>query len=350
MNSYQHLCLIRLSAIGDCIHAVAMVQAIQRHYPQTKITWIMGKIEAALLSDLPDVNVVVFDKKAGLKGYFHVWKQLRHIQFDAVLHLQSALRASLICVGLKSKKILGFDAQRSSDGQHFFTNTKVSSPASAHVLDGFMAFARAIGVNDLTPSWQIPISTTDKQWAQEQIDRPTLLISPAASKPFKNWTTAGYAAIADDAFERGLNVILCGGPSALEKNMADEILSLCNHKPISLIGKTTLKQLMALIQECHCVLAPDTGPTHMATAAGKPVIGLYAHHNPARTGPYFSQKYIVSVYEQCIKQETGKASHELPWRTRLKDPNAMQRIQIDNVKNALDLLLIDHPIDKTQSA
>jgi heptosyltransferase I len=74
------LCLIRLSAIGDCVHAVAMVQAIQRQWPQTRIVWIMGKLEAQLLGDLPGINVIPFDKKAGFRGYWQIWRHLRHIR------------------------------------------------------------------------------------------------------------------------------------------------------------------------------------------------------------------------------------------------------------------------------
>lgn len=341
------LCLIRLSAIGDCVHAVAMVQAIQRKWPQTRIVWIMGKMEAQLLSDLPDVDVIAFDKKAGIKGYLRIWRQLRSIRFDALLHMQSALRASLLSLGIRAKVTLGFDKQRAGDGQSLFTNRKVTSPASPHVLDGFMAFAQTLGIQDLTPRWHIPTSVQDDAWAAAQIqNKPTLLISPAASKAFKNWTTTGYAALADYAARQGLQVILCGGPSKLEQHMAQEILDLSQSKPRNLIGKTNLKQLMALIKQSSMVLAPDTGPAHMATAAGVPVIGLYAHHNPQRTGPYLCRQYVVSVYETLIAAQTGQSADKLAWRTRLKDDAAMQQITVEQVKAAFDKLLQDFPAIK----
>ena len=346
----NYICLIRLSAIGDCVHAVAMVQAIQRQWPQTRIVWIMGKLEAQLLGDLPGVDVIPFDKKAGFRGYWQVWRQLWHIRFDALLHMQGALRASLLSIGIRAKVTLGFDKQRASDGQSLFTNYKVTSPESPHVLDGFMAFARELGVEDLTPKWFIPTSDIDDDWARKQINgKPTLLISPAASKAFKNWTTAGYAALADHAANKGLQVFLCGGPSAAEQVMAKEIINQCQNTPRNLIGKTNLKQLMALIKQSHLVLAPDTGPTHMATAAGVPVLGLYAHHNPQRTGPYYCRQYVVSVYEKLITQQTGRSLSELAWRTRLKDEQAMQQISIEQVKVAFDTLLGDYPLaDETK--
>ena len=124
LRAPEALCLIRLSAIGDCVHAVAMVQAIQRQWPQTKITWIMGKAEASLLHDLPGIEVIVFDKAAGLRAYTSIWKQLRDRRFDALLHMQSALRASLLTLGIKANKILGFDQQRAGDVSRYLLTTK----------------------------------------------------------------------------------------------------------------------------------------------------------------------------------------------------------------------------------
>lgn len=84
-----------------------------------------------------------------------MWSLLRHRRFDALLHMQSALRASLLTLGIKADKTLGFDQQRAGDGQSLFTNVKVPSPQSPHVLDGFMAFAAELGIHDLTPRWNI---------------------------------------------------------------------------------------------------------------------------------------------------------------------------------------------------
>ncbi|MBB6056914.1 glycosyltransferase family 9 protein [Tolumonas osonensis] len=338
LRAPEALCLIRLSAIGDCVHAVAMVQAIQRQWPQTKITWIMGKAEASLLHDLPGVEVIIFDKAAGLRAYTSIWQQLRHRRFDALLHMQSALRASLLSLGIKAGKTLGFDQQRAGDGQSLFTNHKVPSPQSPHVLDGFMAFAAELGVHDLTPQWHIPITEADHAWAKQTVsgEKPTLLIAPSASKAYKNWTQEGYAALADHAATQGFHVILCGGPALQEKQFAEAISALCQHKPVNLVGQTTLKRLLALIQQATVVLAPDTGPAHMATAVGTPVIGLYAHHNPERTGPYFCRAYIVSVYQTLIEAQTGKPMAQLAWRTRLKQADAMQHIRIADVKQRFD--------------
>lgn len=326
------LCILRLSAIGDCVHAVAMVQAIQRQWPTTKITWIMGKPEASLLRDLPGVEIIVFDAKAGCHSYWQLWQQLKSRHFDALLHLQNAFKASLASLCIHATYRLGFDQTRTGDAQRLFINHPVPSPQSAHVLDGFMAFAQELGITDTSPHWYIPLSEQDQQWARKQLSsQPTLIIAAGASKAYKNWTPEGYAAIADYAADLGFTVILTGGPTAIEKNLAQQIMALSHHTLINLTGQSSLKQLAALIQQANIVVAPDTGAIHIASAMGTPVLGLYAHHNPLRVGPYRDREYCVSVYETCIEQETGQHPGKLKWRARVKDPDAMKKIQINAV-------------------
>ncbi|WP_083539423.1 glycosyltransferase family 9 protein [Enterovibrio coralii] len=282
----QSVCILRLSAIGDVCNAIAAAQAIKAQWPDTDITWIAGKAEAALLTPLlPDVTVIPFDKKAGVKGMQAVWKALDGKRFDALLHMQTAIRASLLSLGIKAKHKLGFDKVRVSDLQQYFTNVKVPSPQSLHVLDGFMAFTETLGLQPQTPTWTMPIREEDSQWAKAQLgDKPTLIVAPAASKAFKNWTAEGYAAVIEHAIHQGFNVILAGGPGQIEIDLGQAIENQISRPVKNLIGKTTLLQLLALEKEASLVLAPDSGPAHLANAVNTPVIGLYAHHNPARTG------------------------------------------------------------------
>lgn len=335
------LCLLRLSAIGDCCHAIALVQAIQRQWPQTRITWITGKVEAKLLQLVPNVEIIVFDKGAGWRAYIALWKQLRGRRFDVLLHMQAALRASLASLGIRARHRLGFERERAKDGQWLFTNLKVPATGE-HVVEGFMGFGQALGLTDLTPNWNLPIPAAAENWATTYAERqPLLLICPAASKAYKNWTAEGYAALADHAHGKGMQVMLIGSPARQERELADKICHLTDNIAENLVGKTELPQLLALIKAARLVVAPDTGPTHMATLVNTPVLGLYAHHNPLRTGPYHCRDYVVSAYDEALLAETGKTAAQLPWRTRVKDPDAMLRISTDKVTAQFDRLCRD---------
>lgn len=342
----ESLCILRLSAIGDVCNSIAMAQAIQRQWPETRLTWICGKVEARLLKGLPGIRVIVFDKKQGWQGYKAVWQALKGERFDALLHMQTAIRASIVSLGIKAKYKLGFDAARSSDLQQLFTNVKVKSPDAPHVLDGFMQFAATLGVTDLTPSWEIPLSEEDQRWADQHIYQDnTLVIAPAASKGYKNWTAEGYAALAKHAHQQGFAVILAGSPAKIEVDLGNAIEARLDFPVNNLIGQSSLKQLLALLQRAALVCAPDTGPAHMAVAVGTPVLGLYAHHNPERTGPYLSRQYVVSVYDECIREETGQSPEQLPWRSRVKNLEAMAKIQVSEVTEMFDKIVTEHSLN-----
>lgn len=334
----KSLCILRLSAIGDVCNAIAAVQAIQKQWPSTSLTWIAGKTEASLLQALlPEVRVIAYDKKQGIKGMRAIWQQLKHEHFDALLHMQTAIRASLLSIGVKARYKLGFDHTRSSDLQQWFTNVKVPSPVSLHVLDGFMAFTEQLGIAPQTPRWQINLANELQQWAKQQLtDKPLFIIAPSSSKAFKNWNVDGYVAVIKHAQSQGFSVMLIGSAADNEQILGQQIVAKLEQEVINLIGKTSLLQLLALIQQASLVLAPDSGPVHLANAVGTPVIGLYAHHNPKRTGPYQYQDYVVTAFEAALLAETGKTAAEVNWRTRVKDNNAMDRISNQQVIDRFD--------------
>lgn len=341
------ICLLRLSAIGDCCHAIALVQKIQSDWPHTKITWVIGKIEAQLISAIPNlsaVELIVFDKKEGRKAFRQLKKDLQGRRFDVLLHLQANFRANLVSLCISAKKRIGFGYNRARELQWLFSNVK--APISGeHVAEGFMDFATALGLSPSLPSWNIELAKENTAWAQQHKDnRPLLVLCPAASKAERNWTVEGYAAVIDHAHEKGMKVIIVGSPATMEVELAHSISSLTTNINENLVGKTKLSQLLALIKAADIVIAPDTGPAHMATIVGTPILGLYAAQTPSRTGPYLCIDYVVSVYEEALLAETGKAPEQVSWRTRVKAKNAMNRIETNTVLKRLDLMLLDFKI------
>ncbi|MEC7941246.1 MAG: glycosyltransferase family 9 protein [Pseudomonadota bacterium] len=346
LSAPKSICILRLSAIGDVCHALAVVQLIQTTYPDCQITWVMGKVEAQLLGDIPGVQVVVFEKKRGLKGMKEVWRALRPTRFDYLLHMQVALRASLLTLGIKAKVKLGFSWARAKEGQWLFTNRKLPKTDAPHVLDNFSEFAYFLGCPKQVPTWDLALSEDDQRLAMQLSHEPYIVISPAASKDERNWLVERYAAVADHAYQLGFTVVFCGAPTERERNLTDNISQHMASPCINLVGSTSLKQLTAVIGQSSAVIAPDSGPAHIATTQGVPVIGLYAHSNPMRTGPYHSLDNVVSVYEQVAEAQHGKAVDELPWGTRVKGKDLMALITVESVIEQLERLLgsLKHPV------
>ncbi|TLU64677.1 glycosyltransferase family 9 protein [Thalassotalea litorea] len=339
LSNLKSLCILRLSAIGDVCHAVAMVQQIQKHYPEIKITWVLGKIEYRLLQDLPGVEFIIFDKSKGWRGYQELRQQMQDRAFDVLLHMQVALRASIASLFIPASVKIGFDKARAKEGQWLFTKKTVEAQKNPHVLDGFMAFARAIGVKTEAPHWLMPHGEQDTAFVEQNIDdKNYVVISPAASKAERNWHAQGYAQTADYLTKLGYQVVLCGGPARLDVELAQAIESQCVQAPLNLVGKTSLKQMLAVLENAQLVIAPDTGPAHMAVTVNTPVIGLYAHSNPERTGPYLYRDNVVSVYQQAIEQQQGKPLAQIPFGTRAKG-ELMHLITFDMVQSQIDRVL-----------
>ncbi len=336
----KSICIMRLSAIGDVCHAAAMVTRITQAWPDSRVTWVIGKIEYQLVKGMANVEFIVCNKSQ--KNARKQLKQdLAGREFDVLLLMQVALRANWFASVIKATRRIGFDRARSKEGHSLFINERIAATAHTHVLDGFMQFADQLGVPATELEWAIPVDEEDRKWAEHQAKQfgRFVIIAPAASKAMRNWTADGYAQLIQQLQHADITPVLCGGPGPVDAAITQSIMAVIGtngaaskpHVVHNLVGQTTLKQMLGLMAHAQCVVAPDTGPAHMATTQRTPVVGLYAHSNPLRTGPYLSLQHTVSVYEQAIEQETGKTWQALPWGVRAKGDSWMQTITSEQV-------------------
>ena len=159
--SQLSICIMRLSAIGDVTHVVPVIRAIRKHRPDATITWIIGKLEARLLSGLSDVEFIVFDKKGGLAAARQLRRTLKGRKFDVLLHMQVAARANLLSKLVKAPVRIGWDKPRWRDRHQWFINKSVRSVPLQHQVDAFLEFARALDVPVDRPVWNLPVSPQD---------------------------------------------------------------------------------------------------------------------------------------------------------------------------------------------
>jgi heptosyltransferase I len=341
----ESICVIRLSAIGDTCHALAVIRAIQDTWPETRITWIIGKTEASLMADIPDVEFIIFDKSKGYGAYSDVRQQLAGREFEIALCMHASLRANLLCRLISTPVRLGFDYRRARDFQWLFTNQRIEAMPHEHAMEAMMGFARHIGIPKRELRWDIPLSPAHLEFAAryQSAGRPILLISPCSSlrsRNYRNWSAENYAAAANHARSKfNCTVILTGGKSELELEYGRTISKLCDNSLVNLIGKTSLKELCALISASRVLICPDSGPAHIGTAVGTPVIGLYATSNPDRTGPYLSRHLSVNLYPEAVGRFLGKTVEDVRWGQRVRDPGAMGLIRLASVNQRMDQVL-----------
>ena len=321
----RRVCILRLSALGDCANVVPVVHTLQAARPDIEIGWVINRTEAKLVADLPGVECLVYDKRGGRSAIVALKRQLAGRRFDALLNMHASWRANRVSRLISAKRRIGFDSRRSRDGQRLFVHERIPPVASRHVVDGFLGFAAAIGAAQPVFDWRVPIADVDRAHAGALLyaardPRPILFISPCSSHAMRNWAAERYAAAADHAIRaHGMRCVLVGGPSRAERAAGEAIRGAMREPATDLIGQTNLKQLLALFEHGRILLTPDSGPAHMANATDIATISLHAATDPRRSGAYRSRDLCVDYFAEAASHYRNSTPDAVKWGTRIED-------------------------------
>ena len=340
----ESICLLRLSALGDVTHVVPVVRQLQDRWPATRLTWVIGRFEHRLMSMLDGIEFVVVDKREGLNALRGLRKALAGRRFDALLHMQLALRANLYAAAIRADQRIGFDRVRSKELHGLVINRRIAHRPRQHVQDALLSFLEPLGLDVGPARWDFPLRDEDEAFAAQCLpgEQPTLIISPCSSHALRNWSVQGYAAAAAHAVRRhGLRVALCGGPSALERETAAAIEAAAGVELVNLVGRDTLPRLLALLRRARLLLSPDSGPVHLANAVGTPVVALLAATPAWRSGPYSERRFCVDRYEDAARRFLDTPAEALPWGKRVEFPGVMDLIEVDAVLAAIDAAMAE---------
>ncbi len=333
---------MRLSALGDVCLAVPLVRTLQHTFPDAQITWVTTAPMLQLLDGLDGVEFVLAQKASHPLAYLAFYRRMWRRTFDALLGAQASFRAHFLYPLIRAERKIGFATSEARDAHYFFVSEHVRGRRE-HLLDSFLAFAEALGATKRIVEWRLPIGSSDHAFAEKRLGSGQwVALNPMASKPERNWLPERYAAVVDACVRRwDMNVMLTGGPSLKEREFGRNVLRrvATPERVLDLIGQTTPKQLAGLLARTKVLVAPDTGPVHIATAMGTPVVGLYAVARPELTGPYLSQHLVVNRFPEAVRTILGKEAGEVSWKTRVKSPKAMELITVDDVLKKLEQVL-----------
>ena len=334
----REICIVMLSALGDTVHVLPVANALKRAWPETRITWVIQPIPYQLVSGHPAIDeFVVFERTKGLKAW-HSFRDVTQVlgnqKFDLLLGLQVYLKAGILTALIQSKVKLGFDRARARDMQWLFTNRRIPQHAPQHVQDQYFEFLHFIGVNPKPSNWDLQLSDSEKE-AQaaffSRIGKRTCAVVVATSKRAKNWTSDGYARVLEEVEStHGLTPVIIGGPSTVERAIAHKIMTSTKATVLDTLGNN-IRKLVWILEGSSLLISPDTGPLHISRALGTPVVSLFGHTNPNRSGPYRAfRDLIVNGYEQHSREEYP-AIHEYR--------DGMKHVTVDNVLEKVSLAL-----------
>jgi len=286
-----------MSAVGDAVHVLPVINALKRVNPKTRITWVLQPGPAGLVRGHRSVDeIIIFDRAKGWRAFADVRAKLAKRSFDIVINLQVYFKAGIVTAFAHAPVKLGFDRSRARDFNWLFTNRKIPKQPVQHVQDQYFEFLYALGVSPEPVEWDFGPNAAERAWQREfsaSTDRPIASIVIATSKPEKDWIPERWAEVADALYDKfGMQVVLVGGKSNRELSAERIVMERARHKPRSELG-SGLRKLVSILDASSLVLSPDTGPLHMSVALDRPVISLLGYTNPKRTGPYRKFKDLI---------------------------------------------------------
>lgn len=333
-----------MSALGDVIMTVPLLRTLQQAFPETRIHWIVSRPFQTVVEDLTDINLIVIDKPRGPLSMWRLYRQLREYHFDILLIPQASMRANIVASLIDAPRKIGFGDLHARDFQKWFVNETVPAKAE-HLIDSFMRFATHIGAHELVLKWDLPLRPAETDWARDRLRDCRgikLAVGLAASKPERNWPVERYRETLNIlAKDWDITAVLIGGPGELERERAEAVKQGLEAPFVDLVGQSSMRQLAALLGQVDVLLAPDTGPLHIAQAMGTPVVGLYAVAPADKTGPYVEPQWTVCVFQEAVRTILNKPPEGVSWRQRVHDDRAMRLIQVPKVIERLTALFHD---------
>ena len=288
----RHICIVLLTGLGDVVHGLPLVNALRDDNPELRITWVVEPMPAGILQGHPSIDrIVVYRRSEGVSGIRQLAADLSDgPKIDTALNLNVYFKSIWPTLLSRARRRIGFDKGRAYEGVWLAANEHLAAKPRAHTADMFLEFAMHLGVNVASPDWRLAFSDDEKKDQKTFFDRfsgkPVATIIPASASIKKDWITSRWVEVANALdHDFGFQVVIAGGPGDREQAIAREIQTQST-APIELAMGDSVRRLAWIVGGSNLVVAPDTGPVHIARALDVPVIGLYGHTNPWRVGPW----------------------------------------------------------------
>jgi 3-deoxy-D-manno-octulosonic-acid transferase/heptosyltransferase-1 len=312
----MNILFIKLSAIGDVVQTLPALEAIKKTYPDSDITWAVEEAAAGILDGHPLISrLLVSHRKAwtrmlknpltffqGLGSIIRFFRELRGTRYDIAIDFQGLLKSGILIGLARARRKIGFD--RTRELSYLFLNERLPAyDIEKHALERYLDVARYLGAKDPSPACALPIEReipviTQRIAGLKPEGRPLVTINPVARWKTKLWSERKFAELADRLIsERNAVVIFTGSPD--DRAVDARIISMMKQRAVNWAGETTLKELAALASLCTVFITTDTGPMHLAAAAGGRVVALFGPTAPWRTGPYGPTHAVVRAGLSC---------------------------------------------------
>ncbi len=327
--------LVRLGSLGDVIHALPAASALRDAFPQSRIDWLIEPKWRRLLECNPDLTDRISLEKKSAAGLISTVRKLRTAHYTCAIDFQGLYKSALPVFASGAPRRIGFASTYAREGFASMFYTDKINPRGAHKVDHNLTLAEAAGARSSSPRFPLTLRPEDETQVTQELARHNIadfyVLNPGGGWRSKCWPPERYGELHHRlAVQNGWRAIISFGPG--EESLAQEVISAAGSQPPIAIP-LGLGPLMALLRRAKFVVSADTGPLHLASALGTPVVGLYGPTDPARNGPYGAQ-----IQSQNIVIRNPSRS-ETTYRRGASYSSPMLSITVDQVADAVARLV-----------
>lgn len=332
--SPSSILIIRPSALGDVCRTVPVLASLRAAWPDARLGWLVQKEFTEAVSAHPALDEVISFPRQDLRGAWRspgrlmksvsFLRSLRHGGWDLVLDCQGLARSGLFAWSTRARHRVGF---ADADELGWLYLTEKVQPDSVHTVDRMMALVDALGIERQMDMRLYAPSETERWWQTYpgRSSEPYAVLAPKSRWPGKEWPADRWHALAEQLSELGIrNFILVGsGSEQRDVDQLTEMICAQGFHAHSLAGRTTVGQLMRVIQDSDLVVANDSAPLHMAVGFGRPLVGIFGVTDPAKVGPYDCDRWVV-------RGDTAPADGRA-YRNESRGRTAMESVTVSDV-------------------
>jgi lipopolysaccharide heptosyltransferase II len=298
----QRILIVLLGAIGDVVRALPLANRLRAGYPRAHIAWAVEPRAAPLLEHHPALDaVLVFERAGGIVAFRRFLGLVRRQRFDLTLDLQRHAKSGLVSFASGAPVRVGFH-RRNAKELNWLWNTHTIAPVEERgwKVEQYLRFGALLELPEGPPEFGITLTEDEAARVATllaPLDRPFAAFFLGSTWESRLWFPAGFAAVADALAGMGLATVLLGGEDA--RGAAAETVALAGARLLDLTARTGLREAYGVLARARVAMGPDSGPMHLAAAAGTPVVSLWGATTPARSAPYGSEDLVLVGRVSC---------------------------------------------------
>jgi len=329
----NRILIVNVNWLGDVLFSTPAIRAIRKRYPHAYIACMIVPRCREVLELNPHLDeIIIYDEKKeykGLGGKLRLISALKARRFDTVFLFHRSLTRTLMVALSGIKERVGiYNPKRG-----FLLTKKVEPQKSdVHKVEQFLIIVKVKDIPAAGKNMELFISEEDEAFARDYLrsegvkeGKPIIVLNPGGNWNLKRWPAENFAKLGDKLaglFEA--QILITGAEKDIE--LGNTIAGMMKHKPVVTCGKTTLRQLAAVLKRADLVISNDSGPMHIAVSQGTKTIALFGPTDPKVTGPYGGEGYVV------IQKPSGKPECEITcYNLRCEDNVCMKAITVEDV-------------------